>query len=169
MNTEHELVNLSRTQISTAEAEGGVAKVIVTCAAGAVAQETRDRVVEALTAVLQNSALGADDTQEWQETLPTWLLDRFTSPKTPEQANEWLATWRRLPPAERKQFELDSWDLNSWINWFTEEDRAWRWVGSRVDSKTSFTVFLAAEGWPFAWQALEWLIIQAGGMPELVG
>ena len=166
MKAELELANLRRTQVSPEEAGTGVIKVVVDCDSDVTSVESRHLIIEALAAVLRNSDLSADDTQEWQTRLPAWLLDRFTPPKTPEQADEWLATWKMLSPSDRKQLELSSWDLQGWINWFTEEDRAWHWIGSRVDSESTFTIFLSTEGWPFAWQALEWLIIQAGGTPR---
>ncbi|MFK0156489.1 hypothetical protein ACIQVK_31010 [Streptomyces sp. NPDC090493] len=168
MKAELEVANLRRTQVSPEELGAGVVRVAVDCYSEFKAAESRHRVIEALEVILRSSDLGADDTREWQARLPAWLLERFAPPKTPQQADEWLATWRRLPPLERKQFELSSWDLPGWINWFTEEDRAWHWLGSRVDSETTFTIFLSVEGWPFAWQALEWLIIQAGGTPKTI-
>jgi hypothetical protein len=109
--------------------------------------------------------------------LPRWLLATF-APSIPDEMDRkawWesphgVAWWGGLGGRTRRMVEtycswdglLVPWRFDAWLYAFSEEERSWRWWGSRVDGPRRAGVFFEVDGWPYAWENLEWLLAAAG-------
>jgi hypothetical protein len=90
---------------------------------------------------------------------PSWLVDAFTSERTMEEAEDWLAQWRAAP--DKLAFERDSgWTASNWLHWFSSDNEFWS-VGdvSVDDDGNRLTVYLEHDDDPIPFEALRWMAL----------
>lgn len=98
---------------------------------------------------------------EWAVLLPDWFVAACAAAKTPQEAQAWLARWRRLTDDERRLEEASKrWSLPDWLYWMEPERRAWWWWDA-TDRPTP-KVAVQVDEWPFPWGALSWLLRASG-------
>jgi hypothetical protein len=125
--------------------------------------EVLDRLRSVLRSVLQLDPSADPALDEWARVLPGWFVEACSPEPTAEEAAEYLARWRRLSAPDRAALEAARpWSLGSWVYWFGEGRRQWRWWDAHVDNERSVTVMLLTEGWPCALGAFEWLARASG-------
>lgn len=69
----------------------------------------------------------------------------------------------RYPQWFRTALQEDpDWDLESWLIWFSPEQRSWYWWSGKASERESLVIEVLSEGLPFSWGALDWLLTAAG-------
>jgi hypothetical protein len=117
---------------------------------------------EIMLAVLEHAGTPWPTLDDWRIVLPQWFVDRCAPEMSTEEAAEWLAQWRSLPPAERAQEERNrSWSLANWLYWLEPQHREWFWWDARVTNGT-VGITVQVSGWPAPLGALDWLLRAAG-------
>jgi hypothetical protein len=132
-------------------------------------REVLSRAREVLTAVLANGAK-AMDLEAWRQALPRWFVERSAPEQTRAEAEEWLAWWRTLPPAEQGAADARrDWSLDDWLYWFEPEQRSWYWWDARPLDESTVEVVIDALEAPPPVGALEWLLRAAGAERLVAG
>lgn len=125
-------------------------------------REMLARAREVMKAVLLNSDPWPD-LDVWRHVLPRWFVERSAPEQTKEQAERWLAWWRKLSPQEQAQVsEEESWSLAEWLYWLEPEQRQWYWWDARVVDQDTARIVIDVPDIPTALGALEWLLKAAG-------
>jgi hypothetical protein len=136
--------------------------VILKCTTEISAIEVLNRVREVLLDVLSRTPGSGLSLDRWRELLPSWFVKELAKEPTVEE----LKAWATVPVEERAKLR-SNWPLSSWIYWFDEEDeRIWRWQGSKAVNDYEFWVALDLEEDPSPIGALEWLL-EASGVKHL--
>jgi hypothetical protein len=100
------------------------------------------RLRAALIEVVSGSEEGID-LVTWSDRLPSWLLERFVP--------------------ERNEPGGEGWTLLSWVYWFEPEGpREWAWWDAIELDPQRLRVFWVFEDWPYATEALRFLLEAAG-------
>lgn len=83
---------------------------------------------------------------------------------SPEQAKQWLAWWKGLPPTEQTRAEIEKdWSLDNWLYWMEPGNRQWFWWDAKMlEDYDHIALAIEVEAWPFPWGALRWLFRAAG-------
>jgi hypothetical protein len=160
---------LERRHIATGPEPGerptGLILMTVTAVSDGRAQDVLVRAKEVLSAVLANR--DTSDLDEWRRLLPPWFVDRCAPERTREEAERWLAWWRKLPPAEQGPAEdAKGWSLADWLYWFEPEQRFWFWWDARVLDPSRVQVVIDSYEAPPPVDALRWLL-QASGADQV--
>jgi hypothetical protein len=117
---------------------------------------------EVMLAVLDHPGSPWPSLDGWRGQLPQWFVDRCAPEMSTDEAAEWLAQWRSLPPAERAEEERNrSWSLGDWLYWLEPEHREWLWWDAVVTNGT-VNITVQVSGWPAPLGALDWLLRAAG-------
>jgi hypothetical protein len=126
------------------------------------AMEVLSKAREVLRAVVMNNdPWPADD--QWRQLLPTWFVDRCAPEQTKGEAAEWLARWRKLPPAEKaRATEERGWSLLDWLYWLRPAERQWFWWDGQPLDNDVARIVVEVKDTPTALGALEWLLKAAG-------
>lgn len=118
-------------------------------------------VREVMKAVLSNIDPWPD-LDGWRNVLPAWFVERSAPEQTKEEAERWLASWRKLPPEEQAKAEERGWSLSNWLYWLEPEQRQWYWWDGRVIDQDTVRIVIDARDIPTALGALVWLLKAAG-------
>jgi len=138
--------------------------VRVQCEPGA-AETVLARTKEIMTAVL-SAGIDSADVGAWRAILPSWFVDACAPERTAEEAARWLQWWRRLPADRQAEVsESTPWSLGDWLWWFRPgaDERQWTWWSAEVQSDAEVLIVLAAQSWPVAHGAMDWIARAAGG------
>jgi len=102
--------------------------------------------------------------EQWSLKLPGWFTSVCAEPMTQQQAEQWLAWWRDLPPDEQAKVEIEKdWSLDNWLYWMQPENRQWFWWDAKILGDCNHVVVVVqVESWPFPWGSLRWLFKAAG-------
>lgn len=102
--------------------------------------------------------------EEWAEILPDWFVAACAPEMSRAQAEEWLASWKRLSKDEQARVELEKdWSLADWLYWMEPANREWFWWDTKsADDVDHILVAIEVDGWPFPWGALRWLFKACG-------
>ncbi|MHA3774773.1 hypothetical protein ACXR0O_24895 [Verrucomicrobiota bacterium sgz303538] len=89
---------------------------------------------------------------------------RASADKPWPQWHEWPSI---LPPFFVESFNKrlladEDWDLDGWLYWLRPENRTWYWWSARVSGRDTLEVAVVVDGFPFAWGALEYLLVGCG-------
>jgi hypothetical protein len=158
-----ELSRLRTERLANEKTDGiGAVRFIVRCPLGA--PDVLRRAKEVLSILDEAGLQEWPSDEEWTKKLPWWFVSACAPPMTTQQANEWLASWRKLPPNEQAQMEIEKdWALPDWLYWMQPENRQWCWWDAKaVDDIDHIVVAVVVEAWPFSWGALRWLFKTAG-------
>jgi hypothetical protein len=132
--------------------------MILKCKTAISATAALNRVREVLLEVLPRTPGSGLSLDRWRVLLPSWFVQEFAQEPTVEE----LKVWTTVPVEERAKLR-SNWPLSSWIYWFDEEDeRIWRWQGSKVVNDYEFWIALDLEEDPSPTGALEWLLEASG-------
>ena len=125
-------------------------------------REVLTKAREVMKAVLSNSDPWPD-LDDWRHVLPAWFVERSAPEQTKEEAERWLAWWRKLPPeAQAQATEELRWSIADWLYWLEPEQRQWYWWDGRVVDQDTVRIVIDALDSPTALGALEWLLKAAG-------
>lgn len=96
--------------------------------------------------------------------LPEWFTSACVAEMSSEQAKQWLAWWKSLPPEEQARAEIaKDWSLDNWLYWMEPSNRQWFWWDAKVlEDYDHIALAIEVEAWPFPWGALRWLFRTAG-------
>jgi hypothetical protein len=142
---------------------GGLGTVQFTARCSGNAAQVLARAKEILTVISESCTVPWPSVAEWQKRLPRWFLDRCAPAMTEEQAEKWLAAWRKLPPAERDRAEKEKpWSLEGWLYWMEPGNRSWTWWDGCDQDTNALALAIEVVDWPFPWGSFRWLIIASG-------
>jgi len=128
------------------------------CKTEICAIEVLNRVREVLSDVIPRTPGSGLSLDSWRKLLPAWFVKEFANEPTIEE----LKALAAIPVEERAKLRAN-WPLSSWIYWFDEEDeRMWRWQGSKIINEYEFWVAIDIEEYPSPIGALEWLLKVSG-------
>jgi hypothetical protein len=97
-----------------------------------------------------------DPVDDWRAVLPKWFVEACGPDLSREAAEEYL----RQKGGEIGPLEL--WDVGGFVDQFRPEVRSWWWWHGFTSSPDSLIVQIVIEGFPFAWDALHFLLLAAG-------
>ncbi|MHB0968391.1 MAG: hypothetical protein ACYC7A_04830 [Thermoanaerobaculia bacterium] len=121
------------------------------------------RMRDVLGVVAGQRGVGWPALDEWRRHLPAWFVAACAPEMTSAEADESLARWQQLSPAEQqREEEQRAWSLGDWLYWFEPAQRTWYWWDATVESDQHARIAIAVESWPFPWGALKWLARAAG-------
>jgi hypothetical protein len=120
-----------------------------------------NRVREALFAVMDGSADGWPDHEEWLRLLPRWLVEAAAPERSAEDVAASVAAFRSMSAEERAVAETQPWALSEWLYAMQPVEREWNWWTGSVGG-ASARVEVAVPGSPVALGALEFLLRAAG-------
>lgn len=147
---------------SPADKPGGVGVSHFTARCPGNAAQVLARTKEVLVAISESSTPWPT-LAEWRTKLPPWFLDRCAPEMTRKQAEEWLAAWGALPPAERDRAEKERpWSLADWLHWMEPSNRPWAWWDGHARDANTLSLVIELGEWPFPWGSLRWLVVAAG-------
>jgi hypothetical protein len=146
------------------EKPGGVGTVsfVARCPFGA--KDVLARVISVWKIIDQVALSDWPTVEQWNMKLPEWFTSACTSPMTQQQADAWLAGWKRLTPVEQARAESEKkWSLENWLYWMKPEDRQWFWWDAKaLEDCDHIIVAVEVDAWPFPWGSLRWLFKVAG-------
>lgn len=146
-----------------AKPEGvGIVRFLVRCPLGA--GEVLERAKSVLKAIDEATMQGWPMSNGVVPDIPAWFTSACSPEISADQAEQWLAWWRGLPPDEQAEVSREkSWSLENWLYWMEPENRQWFWWDAML-LKESDHIALAVEvmAWPFPWGSLRWLFRAAG-------
>jgi len=117
----------------------------------------------ALIAVVSNIREPLPAYDEWVAILPDWFVAACGPEVSKEEANEWLRRWEAADADERLEIRTTgSWRVTGWVYWFRPENRSWYWRAGLVENPNQYRVTIDLLSWPFAWDALHWLLEVSG-------
>ncbi|MDS0526550.1 hypothetical protein NNC19_12735 [Clostridium sp. SHJSY1] len=120
-----------------------------------------NRVKDVLEIVLQQDVKRWLTVEEWKCTLPKWFIESCADEITQEEAEQRLT----LSLEERiKISKNEGWALSSWIYWLNPNEKQWYWWESNIIDENILIVTVQSEDYPFAWGALEWLLLASGAI-----
>lgn len=135
----------------------------------ASAQQVLTLITDVLKIVLaQGTESDWPELNYWKDLLPRWFIEQCAQEQSPEEAKRWLEWWHSLSPAEQVAAESNApWSLADWLHWFQPggDGRQWIWWDGEATTENDLSVVLAAESWPTARGAFDWLVRAAGGVP----
>jgi hypothetical protein len=104
-------------------------------------------------------------TSEWKAILPSWFVEECNPEMTQEEQQQWLEGWRKLTPDEQRRVELEAkWSLEDWLYWMQPDHRKWFWWDGVVINDNLLYIAVEVEDYPFAWDALAWLLRASGSV-----
>ena len=114
--------------------------------------------------VIDNATLdGWPSTEGLVPQLPEWFRSVHAPQMSREQADAWLAKWKRLSPDEQAEEEITrQWSLENWLYWFEPANRQWFWWDAQAQNEGLVLLAFEVDGWPFPWGSLRWLFRAAG-------
>jgi hypothetical protein len=144
------------------EVPTGVDLVEVTATGNDKPQVILDRCKSVLMTLLDYPEARWPTTQEWARLLPGWFVAASAPQLSREEAEQWLARWQTLTPAEKAAAEREQrWSLDDWLYWVTPAERQWFWWDAHVEDGT-LRVTVEIIGWPAPLGTLDWLLRAAG-------
>lgn len=115
-----------------------------------------EKTVSVLKKVLESPVPVEGPVDEWGRILPPWFVKACFPEIDPDDAHR--------DPSVLREFERspDAWMLSGFLYWFTAENRSWYWWSAEVQDQNRFKIVLLVQGWPFPWDALDFLLKTAG-------
>jgi hypothetical protein len=126
--------------------------------------EILQRARQVVTVIDQASLDGWPAAKELVPQLPDWFTAACSEPMSQEQAEEWLAWWKRLPAAKQAEAaNAKGWSVDNWLYWMEPVNRQWFWWDAQLNAAgEAANVVLDVDDWPAPWGALKWLFRTAG-------
>lgn len=147
---------------ATGEKPGGIGFVrfLVTCPGPAEPILLR---AKSLLSDVDNAALAGWPVKQGSEPhLPDWFTMVCAPPMSRDEAEQWLAYWKRLQPDEQAKAESEeAWAVDDWLYWLEPRNRQWFWWDAKVEGNDA-ALAIEVEAWPFPWGSLRWLLRAAG-------
>lgn len=148
---------------SIGEVPGGAGTIRVVARAPGAADDVWRRSREVMAAILDHQGSSWPSVEQWRSILPAWFIETFREDPSPEEAEQWLAWWRELPPVERERAtRAQTWTLADWLYWLEPTRRAWYWWNATVLDGDTLHVKVEVDGWPAPLGALTWLLRASG-------
>jgi hypothetical protein len=121
------------------------------------------RSKEVLRTVIERAKDRWPSNEEWCSILPEWFVVTCSKELPKDEADKWLAWWRKLNPEQKAAAEAaKKWSLPAWIYWLHPDQRLWFWWDAEILTPDHIRVAVEVSHWPFPWGALRWLFIAAG-------
>lgn len=158
-----ELQRLDKGPMPDAKPSGaGTVRFVARCPMGAA--EVLEKAKSVLKCIDQTALVDWPSDEKWATILPDWFTASCAPVMTPEQAQRWLTSWKRLSRDEQARAELEKeWSLPDWLYWMEPKNRQWFWWDAKaIDDVDHILVAVEVDGWPFPWGALRWLFKASG-------
>jgi hypothetical protein len=144
---------------------GGIGSVRFFVRCPGNAEEILSKGKQVLRTVLEHLDGPWPSDTEWRRVLPKWFVEACAEEISREEAEKWLARWRKLPPAQQAKEEAEkAWSLSDWLYWFEDGNRQWEWWDAAVRDPDTIQVAAEVKCWPFPWGALRWLFKACGAI-----
>jgi hypothetical protein len=140
----------------------GTVRFLVRCPFGA--NDVLARVKNVLEIVDVATLAGWPINEKSAPRLPEWFTSACAPEMSPEQAKQWLAWWKTLPPEDQVRTEIEKdWSLENWLYWMEPDNRQWFWWDAKVlENYDHIALAIEVKAWPFPWGELRWLFRAAG-------
>ncbi len=150
----------SGTALNEAPSEIGLVRFIARCPFGV--DEVLEKVKSVLKSVDASALIHDKNTAGW--ILPGWFVAACTPQMNPDEASEWLDSWKKLSLDEQIIAEEEKgWSLEEWLYWMEPVNRQWFFWDAEVSGACDHIILaVQVDSWPFPWGSLKWLFKAAG-------
>lgn len=94
---------------------------------------------------------------------PQWFIKSFGSDTTELDDAQWLETWRRASPIEKRKLEEErGWSFADWCYWMEPEQRSWRWWRVKAISSSVVLIEIVVIDWPIPLAAFRVMLQKCG-------
>jgi hypothetical protein len=134
--------------------DGFITDLVAECKGNA--SEVLERCKDVLKKVVGSELSYEDSNDDWSVILPQWFIEACAKEISQEEAVRLIAT------PSGQVFLANRWTLKGFLYFFRSDDRSWYWWDGKVKDSDTLVVQLLVYGFPFAWEALAFLLKAAG-------